>query len=60
MKLQFDTDNAYYADYDFPNSQIARTLREVADRIETGNMEGSIRDGNGNVVGEFDVGVWLP
>lgn len=39
-----------------PASELARILREVAQRIqEDGDSEGSLRDINGNRVGSFSV-----
>lgn len=55
MKIVFDTDNAYYADYDYPHMNIARTLRDIAEKIEHGEVCGKVRDGNGNTVGTFDM-----
>ena len=55
MKIVFDTSNAYYADYDYPHMNIARTLREIAEKIENGQAYGKVRDGNGNLVGTFDI-----
>ncbi len=34
---------------------IADALRSVANKLESGNTEGSIRDLNGNTVGEFKI-----
>jgi len=55
MKIIFDTEDAYYADYHYPNSRIANTLRAIADKVEEGQSCGVVRAGNGNSVGTFDV-----
>ena len=36
-----------------PLAEIARILRETADRVANGTDEGKIRDLNGNTVGTF-------
>jgi CBS domain-containing protein len=46
-------DNAAFEDD--PLEEVARILRAVADRIESGNDEGPVRDENGNTVGRFSV-----
>jgi len=55
MKLKFNTDNAAYADYEYPNQAIARSVREVAEKIEQGARSGIIRDTNGNTVGKWEL-----
>ena len=49
--LKFDTDNAAFEDD--PKTEIARTMREVADKIEAGSIQDYIRDINGNTIGQF-------
>lgn len=44
------TDNAAFAD---GPDEVARLLRETADRVAAGDGEGSLRDVNGNTVGEW-------
>jgi len=49
FEMQINTDNAAFED----KSEIARILREIADRIDGGSIAGKIRDINGNMVGTF-------
>ena len=53
--LQFETDNAAFIDY--PATEAARILREVAQAIEGGALDLSIRDVNGNKIGVFHLDV---
>jgi len=54
FELNFNTDNAAFSDGNKPY-EIARILREIADKIEDGQTEGNIRDINGNTTGTFKV-----
>lgn len=54
FSLKFKTDNAVFQDGNKPY-EIARILREIADKIEDGQTEGNIRDINGNTTGSFKV-----
>ena len=49
--LNIDCENLAFEDDVAP--ELARLLREIADRIESGSMAGNIRDINGNRVGSF-------
>ena len=49
--LNIDCENAAFEDDAAP--ELARLLREIAGRIESGSMAGNIRDINGNRVGSF-------
>lgn len=49
--LTIDTDNAAF-DPD-PAPEVARILRQTADRVEAGVTSGAARDINGNRVGTF-------
>lgn len=52
FSLQMDTGNAAFDDE--PASEIARILRDVADRLEQqGAGDGNLIDHNGNTVGRF-------
>ncbi len=54
FKLQLSCDNAAFDET--PATEIARCLRDVASRMERGelcNVYRDIRDVNGNVVGQF-------
>lgn len=54
FQIQFKTDNAAFEDS--PASEVARILREVADKIEDGaSFEGRVRDCNGNTIGSFEL-----
>ena len=49
---KFKTGNAAFKDD--PRPEIARILRDMADKIERrGFYEGSARDADGNIIGEF-------
>jgi hypothetical protein len=48
--LKIKTDNAAFDD---TAQEIARILRDTADRLERGGEFGTLRDINGNTVGEF-------
>ena len=52
FSLKFKTDNAAFQDGNKPY-EIAKILRELADKIEDGQTEGNIRDINGNSIGAF-------
>jgi hypothetical protein len=49
------TDNAAFQDGDDGAAEVARILRDIADRIENGSREGSARDINGNNVGGWSL-----
>lgn len=49
--LSFDTANAAF-DYE-PASEVARILRDIAQRVEAGADCGTIRDHNGNTIGNW-------
>lgn len=52
--LKFDCDNAAFGETRSEVlPEIARILREIADKVEGGNPAGQCRDLNGNTVGEF-------
>ena len=52
--LEIRTSNdAFWPD---PLTELARLLRAVAQRMESGEQEGVIRDLNGNSVGHFSAG----
>jgi hypothetical protein len=53
FKLSFACDNAAF-DGDALH-EVARILRECADKIETGRTSGPVRDFNGNTVGKFEL-----
>jgi hypothetical protein len=46
-------DNAAFEDD--RNAEVARLLRETADRVETGALGGTLVDYNGNRVGDYGV-----
>jgi hypothetical protein len=56
VKISIDTDNAAFGVTEYDRyAEIARILREAADRVETGDHFGefTLRDINGNRVGAF-------
>ena len=59
FKLSIKTDNAAFTNEDTgedaPHAEVARLLREVADRVEGGDDHGVIMDVNGNNVGTFSL-----
>jgi hypothetical protein len=50
---EINSSNAAFTDD--PHSELARILRELADKIERGDDGGKLRDVNGNSVGEYGV-----
>lgn len=56
MKVEFETDNDAYQNLgngDVDGVLVADTLREIANKIESGEVMGSVRDPNGNTVGYY-------
>ncbi len=53
LTLSFRTDNAAFEDGAATES--ARILREIAKRIEGGDLAGPVRDLNGNTVGAYEL-----
>jgi len=53
FKLRMSTGNEAFTQA--PERETARLLRQVADRLEAGTVNGSISDANGNQVGTFDL-----
>lgn len=53
LEITFATDNAAFDDY--PASEAARILREIADKLEHGRFDGPIFDMNGNRIGRFSM-----
>jgi hypothetical protein len=52
--IQFRTENAAFKEDEFSErAEKARIIKEVAERIELGDISGRIRDINGNNVGCF-------
>lgn len=49
--VDIDCDNAAFEDE--PGHELARILREVADKVEEGTLVGKLRDINGGTVGAF-------
>jgi hypothetical protein len=50
FKLQLATDNAAFEDGNL-HREVARILREAADKLEDGMRQVNLRDANGNLVG---------
>jgi hypothetical protein len=54
FKLNIKTGNAAFSEEEGgPHLELARLLREVADRVENGEDHGSVMDINGNSVGRW-------
>lgn len=54
FKIEFETDNAAFED--MQTEEVARILREIADKVENGSFSfacGVVRDYNGNTVGKW-------
>lgn len=51
FRMTFNTNNDAFSEY--CEEMVARILRDVADSIESGINEGSIRDFNGNTIGSY-------
>lgn len=51
--ITIQMDNAAFADE--PATELARILRNLAERIEEGSTESRLRDINGNHVGQFTI-----
>lgn len=57
FKLEFETDNAAFDDGN-REAETGRILREIAGRIEQAEANeiiGTIRDGNGNIIGRYEL-----
>jgi hypothetical protein len=52
--LKFKTDNAAFGD-GAGAAEVARILRDVADKVANGRDYGSVQDINGNTVGDWDL-----
>ena len=53
MEIQFDTDNAAFADCG--EYEAAQILESIARRLRDGERSGLIRDTNGNSIGEWSI-----
>lgn len=53
MKLQFETDNSAFESCGATES--ARILRAIANRIESGDLDGAVMDINGNRIGKWEL-----
>lgn len=53
LRVQIDTDNDAFAGNG--EQGVARLLRNVAERVEDGQLDGVILDINGNRCGSFDL-----
>ena len=53
--LTFSTSNAAFDPE--PASEVARLLRQVAEKVEDGDKTGRVHDLNGNLVGAFTLGM---
>jgi hypothetical protein len=55
FSLKLNTDNDAFAED--PALEVARILREAADKLESGCTGSQLRDGNGNKVGQFTLDI---
>lgn len=53
FKIEFATDNAAFEED--ASQETAHILREIADKIMEGQINGSIRDTNGNRIGSYNL-----
>ena len=53
FKIEIETGNAAFEDD--RNMELARILRQIAERLENGENTGWVRDINGNKVGKFEI-----
>ena len=53
MKLSLDLNSSNAAFEESGEFEVARILRDVADKIERGESDGRLRDVNGNNVGSW-------
>lgn len=54
FKIEIETGNAAFED-DSRNYELARILRQIAERLENGENAGRVLDYNGNKVGAFEI-----
>lgn len=54
FKVKFRTGNAAFEE-PYKANEIARILKEIAEKVECGYDSGSIMDINGNYVGEWEI-----
>jgi hypothetical protein len=54
FKIEIETGNAAFED-DNRNYELARILRQIAERLESGEDAGRVLDINGNKVGSFEM-----
>lgn len=57
MKIEFSTENAAFRDEcgNIDSYEIARILREIAEKVQIGYTYGPIMDYNGNKVGSWSI-----
>ncbi len=53
FKIEFETENDAFAPV--VTIEIRRLLRQVSDRVDDGQTEGTLADRNGNTVGRFSL-----
>lgn len=54
FRIKFETDNAAFKGR-HGHIETVRILREIAEKIVDGHLEGKIRDVNGNTIGEWSL-----
>ena len=53
FKLEFRTNSAAFNED--PTEEISQILGQIIERVIDGSSEGTIRDINGTVIGEYDI-----
>jgi len=54
FKLEFEMGNAAFSDGE-KEYEVARILKEIAEKVAFGKTEGSVADINGNKIGEWSM-----
>lgn len=54
--IKFETNNEAFAEENGP-LEVARLLREIADKVENFGTGGRVKDINGNIVGQWECDV---
>ncbi len=52
FKLEFETDNAAFEDFE---GEVSRIVQDVARCVEAGRRRGKVSDANGNAVGKWEL-----
>lgn len=55
VHFKMSIEGAGAAFQDFPEDEVVRMLRDVAQKVESGRVYGDLRDFNGNWAGEWEL-----